>query len=563
MAEQPAQDPPEVLQNQEQDPEAAVPSIEGNNKRKFEDAEPGTPAPVLPGIYSTVPPPASDFDLLKQKAADLVAKFSADGEAKRSKLEEGRTEQDPSSNNLDSQDVPPAFEEQPPGGDSHGLAGQQNEFNQFQQDGGASTKKIDVPNSKVGLVIGKSGETIKYLQQQSGARIQVTRDADTDPRSQARPVELVGTPDQILLAEKLINDVITEEYQSRNGQAGAGGSGALVARGFGGLGPPGDSVIIKVPNNKVGLIIGRGGETIKNLQNRSGARIQVQSDREVETGALERSVTLIGNKKATEMASELIAEVVDENRRGPPLQGGGGFSGAGGYRGQSQWGPPPGPPMQQGGGSYGGYQQPAYQGPPQQQYGGPPQQQYSGYPQQPAGGFQSGWDQRPAASAQPVQQPAGYDYYGQQTQPVAASAPAAAAPADSSYSYGQQSQGYYGYQQPPTQPAAAGYQQPGYGQQQQQQQQPQAYTQPGYAGQQQTQQQSQQQPATSYNGYSYSQQGTGASDQAAGYSQQGYTQQSYTQPGYTQPSSEAASTGGSYDYGAPAQTTGGSTGGQA
>jgi far upstream element-binding protein len=33
---------------------------------------------------------------------------------------------------------------------------------------------------QVGLIIGKGGETIKYLQQQSGARIQVARDADSD-----------------------------------------------------------------------------------------------------------------------------------------------------------------------------------------------------------------------------------------------------------------------------------------------------------------------------------------------------------------------------------------------
>ena len=42
------------------------------------------------------------------------------------------------------------------------------------------------------------------------------------------------------------------------------------------LAAPGpDAVTMIVPNDKVGLIIGKGGETIKNLQNRSGARIQV------------------------------------------------------------------------------------------------------------------------------------------------------------------------------------------------------------------------------------------------------------------------------------------------
>jgi rRNA processing protein Krr1/Pno1 len=63
---------------------------------------------------------------------------------------------------------------------------------------------------------------------------------------------------------------------------------------------------------QVGLIIGRGGETIKSLQSRSGVRIQVQNDSETEPGATERIVTLIGNKKATDIAYDMIKEVIDE-----------------------------------------------------------------------------------------------------------------------------------------------------------------------------------------------------------------------------------------------------------
>ncbi len=63
---------------------------------------------------------------------------------------------------------------------------------------------------QVGLVIGKGGETIKYLQQQSGARIQVARDADSDPRLSTRQVELMGSPEQIAHAEQLVKDVIAE-----------------------------------------------------------------------------------------------------------------------------------------------------------------------------------------------------------------------------------------------------------------------------------------------------------------------------------------------------------------
>ena len=60
------------------------------------------------------------------------------------------------------------------------------------------------------MIIGKGGETIKYLQLQSGAKIQITRDIDADPNSSTRMVELMGTPDAIASAEKLINEVLAE-----------------------------------------------------------------------------------------------------------------------------------------------------------------------------------------------------------------------------------------------------------------------------------------------------------------------------------------------------------------
>ena len=60
------------------------------------------------------------------------------------------------------------------------------------------------------MIIGKGGETIKYLQLQSGAKIQVTRDMDADPNSSTRTVELMGTPEAIASAEKLINEVLAE-----------------------------------------------------------------------------------------------------------------------------------------------------------------------------------------------------------------------------------------------------------------------------------------------------------------------------------------------------------------
>lgn len=60
------------------------------------------------------------------------------------------------------------------------------------------------------MLIGKGGETIRYLQVNSGAKIQILRDSEADPNSALRPVEIIGSVTCIENAEKLINAVIAE-----------------------------------------------------------------------------------------------------------------------------------------------------------------------------------------------------------------------------------------------------------------------------------------------------------------------------------------------------------------
>ncbi|PWA90762.1 K Homology domain-containing protein [Artemisia annua] len=82
---------------------------------------------------------------------------------------------------------------------------------------GNPSKKIDIPNGRVGVIIGKGGETIKYLQLQFGAKIQVTGEMVADPNTQIRGVELTVSSESIAKAEELIRDVLAEVE--------AGGSG--------------------------------------------------------------------------------------------------------------------------------------------------------------------------------------------------------------------------------------------------------------------------------------------------------------------------------------------------
>ncbi|XP_059640484.1 uncharacterized protein LOC132282735 [Cornus florida] len=433
------------------------------NKRKYGDQTPPPPssgtrratgfsAPIAsqspdsghaPSSYNSVPPPVDDFQIAKQRAQEIAARLFNNVEAKRPRVENGGG-----------------------GFDSNDNSGQKHMFSNmapssipvsYGQPG--TSKKIDIPNGRVGVIIGKGGETIKNLQLQSGARIQVTRDMDADPNSPTRMVELMGTPEQIAKAEQLINETLAE--------AETGGSGT-VSRRLTGHQAGGEQFVMKIPNNKVGLVIGKGGETIKNMQASTGARIQV-IPLHLPPGdtSTERIVQIDGTSEQIESAKQLVNEVISENRlRNPSMTGG--YSQQG-YQARppTSWAPP-GPPMQQPG--Y-GYVQPGAYPSPSPQYG-----TYGAYPQPTSGGYAAGWDQTTAPTNQQTSQGGGYDYYSQ-TQTQQQQATGAPATTDSTgYGYGQQpasgynqqgqvysQDGYGGYQTTAPQPA---YGQAGYDQQQ-------------------------------------------------------------------------------------------------
>ncbi|KAL8537367.1 hypothetical protein ACS0TY_012496 [Phlomoides rotata] len=410
-----------------------------SNKRKYEDSPPpvgrrttGFSSPpdsaAPPPVYNNVPPPMNEIELAKQKAQEIAARLLNNSDpAKRARVENGAGV----GGGFDSIDAGAGQKHlglglgAPPQSASYGYPG--------------PSKKIDIPNGRVGVIIGKGGETIKYLQLQSGAKIQVTRDMDADPNSSTRAVELMGTPEQVAKAEQLINDVLSESM----GQAEAGGSG-IVSRRVTGQPSGAEQFVMKIPNNKVGLVIGKGGETIKNMQARTGARIQV-IPLHLPPGdtSRERTVQIDGTSEQIEAAKLLVDEVISENRMRNQSMSGGYPQQGYQARPPTNWSQP-GPPAQQPG--YGYVQPGAYPGPPQ--YG---QQPYPGYAQPTPGGYSAGWDQSTASQNPQAAQGGGYDYYNQQAPPQQQQTPGA--PTDASG---------YGYTQPPAYSQGQGYSQDGY-----------------------------------------------------------------------------------------------------
>ncbi|KAJ3092369.1 hypothetical protein HK102_008158 [Quaeritorhiza haematococci] len=140
---------------------------------------------------------------------------------------------------------------------------------------GTNTIQIQVPANRVGLVIGRGGETIHSLQNQSGAKITVTPDSQVDRSASTRTVTITGTPPAIEKAQALIDEIVNPQYK---GGPGAGGP------------PSSGNEVMYVASDRVGLIIGRGGETVRSIQNQFNVRISIDPN----PGPEGRKVTISG-----------------------------------------------------------------------------------------------------------------------------------------------------------------------------------------------------------------------------------------------------------------------------
>eukprot|EP00931_Biecheleriopsis_adriatica_P113538 TRINITY_DN88612_c0_g1_i1.p1 TRINITY_DN88612_c0_g1~~TRINITY_DN88612_c0_g1_i1.p1 ORF type:complete len:162 (-),score=26.00 TRINITY_DN88612_c0_g1_i1:22-507(-) len=66
--------------------------------------------------------------------------------------------------------------------------------------------------------------------------------------------------------------------------------------------------VICVPQDCVGMLIGRGGENVKSLTRESGAKIDVSRDSGDREG--DRTVTITGNQESVAKATRMVEEVI-------------------------------------------------------------------------------------------------------------------------------------------------------------------------------------------------------------------------------------------------------------
>ena len=169
---------------------------------------------------------------------------------------------------------------------------------------------VECPPNIVGRIIGRGGETIRALQSASEAHITVNQDF---PPEHHREVVIQGTPESIERAALMVNELIHGEP----GSAQAIIQRICQAHGIG------KSEVMTAPKMIIGRIIGRGGETIKQIQKVTGATVQIDQQGDP------CKISLAGQPSAVDQAKSFLAEIING---GDPLNLGGGMGGGGAWQ---------------------------------------------------------------------------------------------------------------------------------------------------------------------------------------------------------------------------------------
>uniref|UniRef100_A0A670KL43 Far upstream element-binding protein 2 n=1 Tax=Podarcis muralis TaxID=64176 RepID=A0A670KL43_PODMU len=275
---------------------------------------------------------------------------------------------------------------------------------------------VPVPRHSVGVVIGRSGEMIKKIQNDAGVRIQFKQDDGTGPEKIAH---IMGPPDRCEHAARIINELL---QSLRSGPPGPPGSGMPPGgrgrgRGQGNWGPPGGEMTFSIPTHKCGLVIGRGGENVKAINQQTGAFVEISRQLPPNGDPNFKLFIIRGSPQQIDHAKQLIEEKI-EVFACPSLCG----PGPGGPPGPAPMGPFNPGPFNQGPPSA----PPHPGGPPPPQY--PPQGWGNAYPQwQPPAPHDPS---KAAAAADPNAAWAAYysHYYQQPPGPVPGAPPAPTAP---------------------------------------------------------------------------------------------------------------------------------------
>lgn len=173
--------------------------------------------------------------------------------------------------------------------------------------------KFLVANTFAGSLIGTGGAAIKELMEVSKARVNISGATELFPGTTERVVLVIGDEETISISTQLIFELMaiqalaadqntrTVTWSPKQAFTELGNNDAVEV-----------TAKMTVPAAAGGLILGRGGVTIKGISDQSGARIQMTGKDEA-MFTQERVITLIGSVSECVKAANLIVSKMAED----------------------------------------------------------------------------------------------------------------------------------------------------------------------------------------------------------------------------------------------------------
>ncbi|XP_069500121.1 poly(rC)-binding protein 4 isoform X1 [Ambystoma mexicanum] len=162
------------------------------------------------------------------------------------------------------------------------------------------TLRMLMLGKEVGSIIGKKGETIKGIREQSSARVSIS-----EGPSPSRITTITGPTDAVFEAVSMITFKLAEDVNRVN----TNDLESVI---------PSATLRLVVRSSQCGSIIGKAGSRIKEIRESTGAQVQVAG--EMLPNSTERSVTLTGTPEAViESVKQISFVILETSPKGPTI----------------------------------------------------------------------------------------------------------------------------------------------------------------------------------------------------------------------------------------------------
>ncbi|OWK10062.1 PCBP1, partial [Cervus elaphus hippelaphus] len=160
------------------------------------------------------------------------------------------------------------------------------------------TIRLLMHGKEVGSIIGKKGESVKRIREESGARINIS-----EGNCPERIITLTGPTNAIFKAFAMIIDKLEEDINSSMTNSTAASRPPVTLR-------------LVVPATQCGSLIGKGGCKIKEIRESTGAQVQVAGD--MLPNSTERAITIAGvPQSVTECVKQICLVMLETLSQSP------------------------------------------------------------------------------------------------------------------------------------------------------------------------------------------------------------------------------------------------------